>query len=98
MLPIDFSLIVVVGVAVTVMTIVSKVIGLPHQIKKNFDRKSTEGVSLVVYVLSFSTYALWTLYGFLRGDLVVFLAHGALGCLVTGIILYQFFLYRKKIQ
>lgn len=92
----EITLLAVVGVTVTILSVASKLIGPPSQIRLNWKRRSTEGVSLVLYVMSFITYFFWALYGALREDWVVFLAHGALGCVVTGIILFQFFIYRKK--
>lgn len=92
----DLTLVAVVGVIVAALSAASKVIGPPDQIYKNWKRGSTEGISLQLYVMSFVTYFFWALYGALRGDWVVFLAHGAFGCVVTGIILFQFFLYRRK--
>ncbi|HVV15299.1 MAG TPA: SemiSWEET family transporter [Candidatus Paceibacterota bacterium] len=93
---IDWSLIGIVGLAVATMSIAIKIIGVPDQIKRNYRRKSTEGVSLLFYVMSFATYFLWALYGFLKDDWVVFLAQGSLGCVTSGIILWQFFVYRKN--
>lgn len=90
------TLVVIVGILVATMSALSKIIGVPHQIKKNFQRRSTEGLSLVFYAFSFATYFLWAIYGGLRGDWVVMIAHGTLGCITTGVILFQFFLYRKK--
>lgn len=95
-IPTDITLVAVVGVVVAIMSVTSKFIGPPDQIRLNAKRKSTEGVSLALYVMSFSTYALWALYGALRGDWVVFIAHGALGCVMTGIILFQFYQYRNS--
>ncbi len=90
------TLLAVVGTLVAIMSAASKFIGPPHQIRLNWKRKSTEGISLPLYVMSFLTYLLWALYGALRGDWVVFIAHGVLGAIVTGIILFQFFIYRKQ--
>lgn len=90
------TLVAAVGVIVAILSVASKLIGPPDQIRLNWKRKSTEGVSLALYAMSFVTYFFWALYGALRGDWVVFLAHGALGCVMTGIILFQFFVYRKK--
>ena len=67
----------------------------PDQIKKNHQRKSTEGISTLFYVMSFVTYIMWTLHGILQGDWVVILGQG-LGIITTGIIVYQIILYRKK--
>ena len=92
----NLSLLVVVGIAVAIMSALSKIIGFPDQIRKIYQRKSTEGLSIIFYTISFTTYLLWAIYGGLRHDWVVMIAHGTLGCITTGIILYQFFLYRKN--
>lgn len=94
--PLQLLLIPIVGVVVACLSIASKTIGAPHQIKKNFKRKSTEGLSLLSFTMSFITYSFWALYGALKEDWVIFLAHGTLGCLVTGIVLFQFYTYRDK--
>lgn len=92
----QIALIPIVGVIVAVLSAASKVIGQPDQIRKNWQRKSTEGLSLALYTFSFVTYFFWAIYGALREDWVVFLAHGTLGCIVTGIVLWQFFVYRNN--
>ena len=93
---VDWSLIAIVGIAVSIVSVLVKVLGMPDQIRKNYTRKSTGGLSLLNYTLSFSAYVLWTWYGVLKHDWPVALAQGFLGCVVTGIILFQFFLYRKQ--
>lgn len=94
--PLQIALIPIVGIIVAGLSIASKMIGAPHQIRKNWQRKSTEGLSLVSFSMSFITYSFWALYGALKEDWVIFLAHGSLGCLVTGIVLFQFYTYRKE--
>jgi uncharacterized protein with PQ loop repeat len=89
------SIAVIIGVLTTILSILIKVVGFPDQIKKNYTRKSTEGVSTLFYVLSFITYALWTAHGFMQHDWVVILGQG-LGIVTTGIIVFQIFKYRKK--
>lgn len=89
----NFALII--GFLTTTLSILIKVVGFPDQIRKNHQRKSTEGVSTWFYILSFITYSLWTLHGFLQKDWVVILGQG-LGIITTGIVVYQIFLYRKK--
>ncbi len=85
----------IIGLLTTVLSILIKVVGFPDQIKKNYKRKSTEGLSTWFYVLSFITYTLWTLHGFLQKDWVVILGQG-LGIITTGIIVYQILIYRKR--
>lgn len=93
---IQIALIPIVGVIVAGLSIASKLIGHPDQIRKNYQRKSTEGLSLTFFTFSFITYLFWAIYGALREDWVVLLAHGALGCVTTGMVLWQFFVYRAR--
>ena len=86
---------IIVGILTTILSVVIKVVGFPDQMRKNFKRKSTEGVSTAFYVLSVITYVVWTLYGLLRGDIVVVISQ-ALGIITTGIIVYQIFIYRRR--
>ena len=84
----------VIGFLTLIIGILVKIVGLPHQIKKNYNRKSTEGLSSWFMVLSCVAYILWTVHGILQGDIVLVLGQG-LGILTTGIILWQIFIYRK---
>jgi len=86
---------VIIGFLTTVMTILIKVVGFPDQIKKNYKRKSTEGISALFYIMSFATYILWTLHGIMQKDWVVIVGQG-LGIITTGIIVFQILKYRKK--
>lgn len=90
-----FDIAVIIGLLTTILSILIKVVGFPDQIRKNYTRKSTEGLSTWFYVLSFSTYVLWTLHGFFQKDWVVILGQG-LGIITTGIIVYQILIYRKR--
>ncbi len=85
----------VVGILTLVIGILVKVIGLPDQIKKNYNRKSTEGLSTWFIILSCVGYFLWTMHGILQNDMVLVLGQG-LGILTTGIILWQIYIYRKS--
>lgn len=89
------SLIVIIGFLTTTLSILVKVVGFPDQIRKNFQRKSTEGISTAFYILSFTVYILWTFYGILQKDWVVTLGQG-LGIITTGTIVWQIFLYKKR--
>ncbi len=89
------TLIAIVGFLTTTLSILVKLVGFPDQIRKNFQRKSTEGISTAFYILSFTVYLLWTLYGFLQHDWVVMLGQG-LGIITTGAIVYQIYLYKEK--
>lgn len=85
----------VIGLLTLVIGILVKVVGLPDQIKKNYKRKSTEGLSTWFMVLSLIAYSLWTIHGILQKDMVLVLGQG-LGIITVGIILYQIYIYRNK--
>ena len=85
----------IVGFLTLVVGILVKIIGLPDQIKKNYNRKSTEGLSTTFMILALISYSLWTLHGILRKDIVLIVGQG-LGIFTTSIIVWQIFKYRKK--
>lgn len=89
------NLALIIGFLTTTLSILVKVVGFPDQIKKNYKRKSTEGVSTSFYILSFLVYILWTIHGILQKDMVVIFGQG-LGIITTGTIVYQIYIYRNK--
>jgi uncharacterized protein with PQ loop repeat len=89
------EIIIVIGVLTVVFSLLTKVVGFPDQIKKNYKRKSTEGVSVWFFILSFLSYLLWTAHGILQGDRVVYLGQG-LGVITTGVVLWQIWVYKKN--
>lgn len=89
------ALIGIIGTTTTIVAILVKFVGLPDQVIKNYKRKSTEGLSVPFFLLGLLSYALWTFYGILKGDMVVALGQGA-GVLTMGIIAYQIWIYRKR--
>jgi uncharacterized protein with PQ loop repeat len=92
---IHVSLVSVVGLATVLSSILSKVIGIPDQIRQNFTRKSTEGVSLANQTVTFIAYFFWTFYGLIQHDLVLIWGQ-ALGVILTAVVLYQSALYRRE--
>jgi len=76
-----------------VFSVVVKVVGLPDQIKSNYKRKSTEGLSPWFVLSAFVSYILWLVHGFLVHDWSLIIGQG-LGVLTTGVIVWQIFLYR----
>lgn len=91
----DLSFAAIIGLLTVVFGIIVKIVGFPAQMKTNFHRKSTKGLSTTFIGLSFITYLLWTTHGILRNDPVVYIGQG-IGIITTGIILYQIWIYREQ--
>jgi uncharacterized protein with PQ loop repeat len=72
-----------------------KVIGMPAQIRHNYLRKSTEGLSNWFLVLTLLSYAVWVLHGLQVHDMSLVVGQG-LGVAVTCIILWQAVVYSKN--
>ncbi len=85
----------IIGLLTITIGILVKIIGFPDQFRKNYRRKSTEGLSSIFIVLAFVSYLLWTIHGMLQNDLVLIIGQGA-GIITVGMILFQIILYRKK--
>ena len=85
----------IVGVLTIALGILVKLVGFPDQIRRNYQNKSTKGLSSAFVVLSFFAYFMWTLHGILIHDMVVVVGQG-LGIITTGAILWQIYKYRKQ--
>ena len=93
--PIELSYAGIIGLLVIVMAILVKGIGYPDQIRKNYKRKSTYGLSTIHYIFAFLAYSLWVLHGINQKDTVLIIGQTA-GVIVTGLVLFQIILYRKN--
>lgn len=91
----NISIAAIVAVLTIIFGIIVKVVGFPDQMRSNYKRKSTKGLSTTFIVLSFITYTLWTLHGFFQKDPVLAIGQGV-GIITTGIILYQIWIYRNN--
>ncbi|MEK7191903.1 MAG: SemiSWEET family transporter [Patescibacteria group bacterium] len=85
----------VISIAAIIITFLIIVFGIGEQILKNYRRKSTEGLSFLLFLLSFFGWSSWAVYGLVIRDPLMFVAQSA-GALTTVIVLIQFFVYRKK--
>lgn len=85
----------IIGLLTIIVGILVKVIGFPDQFRKNYKRKSTEGLSTIFFVLAFISYLLWTIHGTFQNDLVLIIGQGV-GIITTGAILFQIVLYRNR--
>ncbi len=71
--------------------------GLPAQILKNYKRKTTEGLSIVLVLLCACTLVLWSSYAWAKDprDWYI-LGSNVPGLIFALVLLSQFWLYRKK--
>ncbi len=83
------------GSSAVIAALAIQLLGEPDQIRISWKRKSTHGLSLVLYVLIFLSYCLWTAYGVVHGDFFIVAAQ-SIGVLTSGIVLMQFWLYRGR--
>lgn len=83
------------GVLTLIASYAIKLIGFPEQIQKIRKSKSVTGISKSLFITSFISFLLWTIYGILKNDWVIVLAQG-LGAIVGGILLFYLWKYRKK--
>ncbi|MEE1944041.1 SemiSWEET family transporter [Pedobacter sp. KR3-3] len=88
-------LIQLVGALTLIASYAIKLIGFPEQIQKIRKSKSTNGISKSLFVTSFISFVLWTVYGLLKEDWVIVLAQG-LGALVGGILLFYIWKYGQQ--
>lgn len=68
-------------------------LGLTAQVRKNYLKKSVEGLSFFYFSLLAISYSFWSLYGFSQHDLVLIIPM-TLGMLMSWIVVAQFLRYR----
>jgi uncharacterized protein with PQ loop repeat len=72
-------------------------LGLPVQIRKNHLQKSVAGLSLFMSAILFFTFSSWVAYAFMKNPKDWYVVSSNLpGVVCITVILYQFFIYRKK--
>lgn len=84
----------IIGMLTLIFGILVKVIGFPAQIKTNYERKSTKGLSTTMILLTFLAYVLWTIYGVIKNDMILVFGQG-MGIITSGIVLGQIFIYKE---
>ncbi|WP_137091388.1 SemiSWEET family transporter [Mangrovivirga cuniculi] len=71
-----------------------KLLGFPGQIRKLIKTKNSDSLSLLLFSISFISYVLWTTYGILKNDYVIYLGQGV-GILASGITIVYIIKYRN---
>ncbi|MFA6269944.1 MAG: SemiSWEET family transporter [Candidatus Paceibacterota bacterium] len=83
----------ILGVIATITSLVFMGMGLPVQIYKIHEAKSTQGISLFTQLTLFLTTMSWCVYAFKISNLYILTAN-APGAMFALVILYQFWVYR----
>jgi uncharacterized protein with PQ loop repeat len=87
------ELVPVVTLLTTIFSVGVKVIGMPDQIRSNYKRKSTSGLSVWFMVTTFISYVLWVVHGLEVHDNALVIGQ-SIGAVVTVVIVVQMYLYR----
>jgi uncharacterized protein with PQ loop repeat len=82
------------AILTAILSIAVKVIGMPDQIRNNYRRKSTDGLSNWFLICTLISYVLWVVHGWQVKDMSLVYGQG-LGVIVTAIIVWQMVIYRK---
>jgi uncharacterized protein with PQ loop repeat len=81
-------------ITTVVLSLIVTGLGLTSQVRKNYSRKSLEGLSFFYFFILAVSYTFWSLYGFLQNDLVLIIPM-TLGATMSWIVVFQFYIYRK---
>lgn len=79
----------------TVMSVFVKLVGLPDQIRSNYRRKTTDGLSNWFMICTLLSYMMWVVHGIQVHDEALIIGQG-LGVVASAAIIYQMFIYRKN--
>ena len=88
------SITAITAVLTTVLSVGVKVVGMPDQIRNNYRRKSTEGLSSWFLWSTLLSYGLWVVHGLQVHDMSLVIGQ-SLGVLVTAVIVAQMIMYKK---
>lgn len=85
----------VLGIIGAIISSLIVVLGLTQQIYLNFKRKSCEGLAPILFFLVSVSYITWSLYSLLKPDYFLAIPQ-TLGAVISLILLFQWFRYRKN--
>jgi len=77
-----------------ILSLIVTGLGLTSQVKKNYKRKSMEGLSSFYFSILAISYTFWTIYGFSQKDLVLIMPM-FLGAIMSWVVVIQFFIYKN---
>jgi len=84
----------IVGLITVGLSVASRFIGFPHQIKKIQQTKNVESVSLPFFGIAFLACIAWVAHGIIIKDWVTIVGQG-IGAVACGIVVLLIFKYRK---
>lgn len=83
--------------ATVILSLIVTGLGLTSQVRKNHERKTTEGLSFFYFFILAISYSFWTAYGLFVRDAVLIIPM-SLGALMSWVVVGQFYLYRKRAE
>mgnify|MGYP001599056746 CR=1 FL=1 len=84
---------VTIKIITVILSLAVTCLGLTAQVRKNYLKKSVEGLSFFYFSLLAISYTFWSIYGFSQHDLVLIVPM-SLGMLMSWLIVAQFLRYR----
>jgi uncharacterized protein with PQ loop repeat len=84
----------IIGIITVFLSLIVTGLGLTSQVRKNKKRRSMEGLSFFYFFILSISYTFWVVYGLVLGDLVLILPM-SIGAIMSWVVVWQFYLYRK---
>lgn len=84
----------IIKIVTVILSLAVTGLGLTAQVRKNYHKRSVEGLSLFYFFLLAVSYTFWSLYGFMQHDLVLIIPM-SLGMLMSWVVVGQFARYRS---
>lgn len=81
-------------VITVVLSLAVTCLGLTAQARKNYLKKSVDGLSFFYFSLLAISYSFWSAYGFLQNDMVLIIPM-TLGMIMSWVIVVQFLKYKN---
>jgi uncharacterized protein with PQ loop repeat len=78
-----------------ILSLIVTGLGLTSQVRKNYGRKSMEGLSFFYFSILAISYTFWSIYGFSQNDLVLIIPM-SLGAIMSWVVVAQFLIYKNK--
>ncbi len=85
----------IIGYITIALSLLVTGLGMTSQAKKNYIRKSTEGLSPVYFILLAISYSFWVYYGFSKHDYVLIVPM-TVGAIVSYLIVFQIHYYKVQ--